>query len=213
MQKFLFFLVLLPLSTLIARENPFFPVGSTTTLPITTNQTQNIPPLKSVNLKFPSTARVIKKVTVEYKNLDGSLATKSLELEDSIDWHLPIFISQKHETSSKKLVATKKSIKHNYKKVASLSFISFYTDAKQLKVITKDKLLRNFLLVKPHRIVCDFKHQRDIGSYVKDMHKSIPFKKIRIGTHDGYYRVVIELDGYYIYHVKKIKNGYIFNLR
>jgi len=96
--------------------------------------------------------------------------------------------------------------------MASLPFISFYAEAKKLKVVTKDKLLRDFLLVKPHRIVCDFSRQIDIRSYVKSIKKPFLFKKIRVGTHKGYYRVVIELDGYYQYKVKKTSSGYIFTL-
>jgi len=210
MQKILFFLVLLPLSTLIARENPFFPVDSSSTLSITTNQTQNLPPLKRVNLKLPSTARVIEKVTVEYKNLDGSLAKKSLDLEHSIDWHLPIAISQSSDvTVVKKVHLSKKSV---YKRLFSLKFITLYANAKRLKIVTKDKLLRNFLLVQPNRIVCDFKRDVDIKGYSKNLRKTPFFKKIRIGTHEGYYRVVVRLDGYYQYTMQEKPYGYLFNL-
>jgi len=81
-----------------------------------------------------------------------------------------------------------------------------------LKIVTKDKLLRDFLLVRPQRIVLDFKRDIDTRSYVNSGKKRKWFKKIKIGAHDGYYRVVIELDGYYQYRHKKIKGGYIFTL-
>ena len=73
-------------------------------------------------------------------------------------------------------------------------------------------MIRNFILVKPHRIVCDFKRQTDMRSYVKKMPKKNIFKSIKMGTHKGYYRVVIELDGYYQYKLKTIKEGFIFTL-
>ena len=38
------------------------------------------------------------------------------------------------------------------------------------------------------------------------------FKKIRVGNHSGYYRVVLELDGYYRYSYKKVLDGYIITL-
>ncbi len=211
----LFTLFLTPL--LNARENPFFPVDSAQDIPVTTNQIQNIPPLKRVSIELPSTARVLESVTIKYKNLDGSIATKTTELEHSVDWHLPLFVSQNYcvqETKEavKSTTKTKKSVKKRYKEVLKLPFIRFEALGKKLRVTTKDKLLRHFLLVKPHRIVCDFQRDTDIRSYVKNAPKGSSFKRIRIGTHKGYYRVVIELDGYYTYSVKKTAKGYLFIL-
>lgn len=198
---------------LTARENPFFPVDNAEDIPLTTNKIENTQPLRRATIKLPSTARTIESVTVEYKNLDGSLSTKKIQLHNSIDWHLPLFISQNYAASpEKRTYTTNKKRVLNYKKLASLPFISFYADGKELKIVTKDKLLRNFLLVKPHRIVCDFKRETDIGSYIKKISSNSLFKKIRIGTHRGYYRVVIELDGYYQYKLIDKKGYYLFTL-
>jgi hypothetical protein len=56
-------------------------------------------PLKRATIAISSQARVIKKVTVEFKNLDGSIESKSIDLDNAIDWHLPLFISQKYTQS------------------------------------------------------------------------------------------------------------------
>jgi hypothetical protein len=200
-------LLFLPLF-LAARENPFFPVDSQQDIPLTTNQHESLENLKRATITLPSTARVIESVTVEYKNLDGSIVSKKVELHNAIDWHLPIFISQNYNLSAQKSQKQEK-----YKKIASLPFITFYEDAKRLKIVTKDKMLRNFLLVKPHRIVCDFKRDTDFGSYVKKVAKPSLFRKIRVGTHKGYYRVVIELDGYYQYRLEHAHSAYIFELK
>ncbi|MBA1433274.1 MAG: AMIN domain-containing protein [Epsilonproteobacteria bacterium] len=205
----LFFLLFFIPLMLFSRENPFFPVDASQDIPITSNQNKSIPPLKRATLQLPSTARTIESVTVSYTNLDGSVASKTIELHNSIDWHLPLFISQNYGASPE---LPKRSKKVVYKKIASLPFIAFYAAGKKLKVVTKDKMLRSFLLVKPHRIVCDFKRETDIRSYVKSLKKPFLFKKVRVGTHKGYYRVVIELDGYYQYKVTKIKEGYLFDL-
>jgi hypothetical protein len=218
MIRLFFVLLLLPL-VLFGRENPFFPVDSAQDIPFTSNQIQKVSPLQRASITLPSTARTLERVTVEYKNLDGSLATKKIKLHNSVDWHLPIFISQNYGASPEKSTAVKRVQRQtgvkkvHYKKIASLPFISFYASGTKLKVLTKDKMLRNFLLVKPHRIVCDFQRVTDIGSYVKKSKKPSLFKKIRVGTHKGYYRVVIELDGYYQYKVKKLKEGYFFKLQ
>jgi len=215
------FLLFVQLS-LAARENPFFPVDSAQTIPMTSNQVKYAPMLKRATIALPSTARSIESVTIAYKNLDGSLAKKSIELENSVDWHLPIFISQNYDNTPqvtkqppvKKIYKkiNKKLKKAKYKKIAGLAFIHFYAEGKKLKVITKDSMIRNFFLVKPHRIVCDFRRQTDMKSYVKKMPKKNIFKSIKVGTHKGYYRVVIELDGYYEYKLKNIKEGFIFTL-
>ena len=210
----LFFLLFFIPLMLFSRENPFFPVDASHDIPFTSNQTQQIPPLKRASMKLPSTARTVESIVVNYKNLDGSIATKKIELHNSIDWHLPLFISQNYGASPELPAVVKKVNKKTevYKKIASLPFIKFYVAGKKLKIITNDKLLRHFLLVKPHRIVCDFKRETDIRSYVKNIKKPFLFKQIRVGTHKGYYRVVIELDGYYQYKLTKLQKVYIFTL-
>ncbi|MEN8302692.1 MAG: AMIN domain-containing protein [Campylobacterota bacterium] len=216
------FLALLLLTSLTARENPFFPSSGEKDIPLTSNIESELTPLKRAALTLPSTARVIEGVTVSYKSLDGSRHTKSIELDNTIDWHLPIFVSQSYTNEEQKVTTSKKKItkakavpksKSSYKKIAGIKLISFYAKGKKLKVITQDKIIRNFLLVKPHRIVCDFKRDTNIKSYVKSMAKKSRFTKIRVGNHDGYYRVVVELDGHYRYATKDIKDGYIFELK
>jgi hypothetical protein len=205
--------LLLFVSALMARENPFFPVDDAQDVQVTTNQIQTIPPLKRASITLPSTARILESVTVSYKNLDGSIEKKTLQLHNSIDWHLPLFISQSYtlQESKQREESAKKIVSH-FREVAKLPFIRFYVANKKMKIVTKDKLLRHFLLVKPHRIVCDFKRDTDIRSYIATTPKGILFKKIRIGTHNGYYRVVIELDGYYAYSIKKEKGMYLISL-
>ena len=73
-------------------------------------------------------------------------------------------------------------------------------------------MLRNFLLVQPHRIVMDFDRDASIKSYIKDDINGI-FTKIRVGNHSGYYRVVVELDGYYRYKMNASNGTYIFKLK
>ncbi|HIP54095.1 MAG TPA: AMIN domain-containing protein [Sulfurimonas autotrophica] len=201
---------------LMARENPFFPVDNAQDIPLTSNQVTALPMLKRATLTLPSTARTLESVSVAYKNLDGSIAHKKILIRNAIDWHLPIFISQNineancEKDSSAKVKKHKK--KADFKKIASLKFIAFYAKKNKLKIVTKDKLLRNFLVVKPHRIVCDFKRDTNIGSFVKSLGEDSIFIKLRIGTHKGYYRVVVELDGYYSYKLEHVSGGYMITL-
>ena len=205
-----FIILSLLLLSLEARDNPFFPSTGELDIPLNANQEFKEKPLKRATITLPSSARTIESVTIKYKNLDGSIVSTTEELGNSIDWHLPVFISQNYVISAPN---TKVTNKIKYKRVTGLKFITLYQAGKKLKIVTKDKLIRNFLLVKPHRIVCDFARDIDVRSYEKNLSKNSIIKNVRFGNHDGYYRVVIELDGYYSYSTQKIKNSYIFTLR
>lgn len=226
MIKILFISILL-LTTINARENPFFPIVGEKDIPITSNQNRAKAPLKRATITLPAQARVLKKVTLEYKNLDGSLESKSIELDNAVDWHLPIFISQTYstQTTSAQITPTpknneniiKEEIKPNEKKkikfdrIFSITHLKISYSNKKLKLMTDDKIIRDFLLVNPHRIVIDFEKDTDIKSYTRKYPDAI-FKEIRIGNHKGYYRAVIELDGVYRYDMKKTSYGYFLEL-
>jgi len=204
------------LLSLHARENPFFPSQGEKDMAYTSNTVKSLSPLKRSSITLPSSARVIKKVTIEYENLDASIQTRSIALNNSVDWHLPVFISQSYEApvveSQTIAIKQKKKLKTKYKKIASIKYATFFSSKKTLKIVTKDKIIRNFLLPSPHRIVLDFKRDTNLKSLTKENKKSI-FCKVRIGNHDGYYRAVIELDGRYRYKMSKASNGYVLRLR
>ena len=193
--------------SLAARENPFFPANSSSGLQYTTNEIEKIPPFRSVSIKLPSSVRILKSVTLTCENLDGSIMTKEIPINKTVDWHNSIVVMQRAKTSQ----AKKRAQRKRFQKIAALSFISFYASDKTLKIATKDKLLRKFKLVKPDRIVLDFKRESDFRTYSFD--GSALFKKITIGNHKGYYRVVIELDGRYAFSVHPYKNGYILKVK
>jgi len=203
------------ISSSLARENPFFSTGNEV-MPVTSNINMGLEPLKRATITLPSTARTIQNVTIKYKNLDGSQETKSINLNNSVDWHLPIFISQSYAgvTPRTNLSTPSKTLKRSksYKKILSHSSISFYENNKALKIFTHTKLIRNFMLVNPHRVVMDFKYTKEMKALTKKIKYKSIYKKIRIGNHKGYYRVVIELDGPYTYKLNPIKNGYLIKL-
>ncbi|MDD5401143.1 MAG: AMIN domain-containing protein [Sulfurimonas sp.] len=218
MIRILFISVLL-LLVLDARENPFFPSGGEKDIPISSNENRSKEPLKRAAIALPAQARILQKVTLEYKNLDGTVENKSIELDNSVDWHLPVFVSQNYSEISKTAQSEDKHDKNEvkqkdstYKTIASVKDLSLLSSGKSLKVVTTDEVLRNFLLVHPHRIVIDLKKDEDVKSYVKKDSQNI-FKEVRIGNHEGYYRVVVELDGYYRYDFKKVSDGYLIELK
>lgn len=198
----LFFMI-----SLFARENPFFPVDNQQELPFTSNLNEELEPLKRASISLPPQARVLQKITVSFKNLDGSIENKSIDLNHQIDWHLPLFISQSYQ--EQELVAPKNTQEYRY--LGAIPFAKFYVNKRHFKILSKDVKLRDFMLVDPHRIVIDFK--RDAGFKTQTIfNKDTLFKKIRIGNHSSYYRIVIELDGTYKYKSQKIKDGYLFEV-
>lgn len=199
----LFFFML----ALFARENPFFPMYDQQELPYTSNLSTELEPLKRASIALPPQARVLQKVTVSFKNLDGSIETKSIDLNHAVDWHLPLFISQSYQ--KEKALTPQSQEKFEY--LGEIPFAKFYASQRAFKIVTQDKKIRDFLLVNPHKIVVDFK--RDASLKTKSiLNKNTLFEKIRIGNHAGYYRVVIELDGTYKYTAQDRKDGYLFEV-
>jgi len=196
--------------SLNARENPFFPSDTDKETAITSNEDMSVPPLKRATISLPSQARVVQKVTIEYKTLEGSIENKSINLQNSIDWHLPIFISQSYTENIN--VPEEAVEKTKFEQIGSIKYVTFYASGKELKLITQDKILRHFLMVEPHRIVIDFQRDTTLKAYTKVNSKYV-FNKIRIGNHNKYYRAVIELDGLYTYSMQTIDDGYLFTVR
>ncbi len=191
----LFLLLTFIVIALFGRDNPFFPADPNAKQMSTTNRVEQLKPYTTQTISLPNSARAIKGIIIEYQNLDGSISNETLTLNNQIDWHEPLIISQK------KAKVTKKKQTHKKVKTIDAQFISFQADSKGLKVMTKDNLLRHFMLTSPHRIVMDF--SRDTSFKPKKFTvNTAPFKQIRMGNHDKYYRIVIELDGQYRYKIQ-----------
>ena len=195
MMKFIMTLSFLILS-LIARENPFSDILTEESFPISTNVPIQLHDLQYESFKLPDSARIIKKVIIEYQNLDGSIKQLSTTLDKKIDWHMPIKLSHSKMPSKGSL----------FIRNVKLPFMSFFTKKNQMKLSTSDKLIRHFMLPSPHRIVLDFKGSSQTLAR-KYSNFSSPFNQVRLGNHKGYYRVVVELDGQYEYHKKINKHG------
>jgi len=191
--RFILFL-LLPFVCLLARDNPFFPTDINEVPVTTSNRVETLQPFTPQTMRLPNSARAIKAITISYQNLDGSISNETLDVNNKIDWHEPFLISQK------RVMNTQKKEKR-MSKVINANFIKFVPNNKVLRIITKDKMLRNFMLTSPHRIVMDFSRDTSFKPKHIAVNKA-PYVKIRMGNHDHYYRVVVELDGQYEYKVQ-----------
>ena len=93
-----------------------------------------------------------------------------------------------------------------------LPFLGLKFGARSLRIVTPDDKIRIFHLADPFKVVIDFKRNAAFLSRHKKIAKP-PFTAVDIGNHEGYYRLVVTLDGPYRYSLSKIADGYILNLR
>ncbi|WP_331774863.1 AMIN domain-containing protein [Sulfurospirillum sp. 1612] len=202
----------------VARDNPFQAVEN---IDQATHQKSTNESFKEATMTLPDSARIMKSVAISYQNLDGSIATKTVTVDKSIDWHdtfklgIAGNISSYHEVAAPPDAAPE----HNMTKIDKPApivahsqhykfkdFIQFKIMGKALIVMTKDKLIRNFLVSKPYKVVLDFR--RDARFLTKTFKTdTTPFVSIVLGNHDRYYRVAITLDGQYGYTLNKEQKG------
>ncbi len=211
---FLVFVVLLS-----AEENPF-------------KSEQNVsmvapPDFQKEDIKFNSNARVLKSVTFNYINLDGSEDKLNIDINKSIDWHdtyvisrfkspdpskvLDVSVTIPEQNSSQKESNNTANIEIPLQVDKIYDFVSYAVYKNKIKLNTNNELISDFSVGNPSKIVVDFKS--DTISPTKNIRiiNSI-FKRIDFGSHKGYYRLVIYLDGAYSYNIQKDATGYMINL-
>jgi len=169
-----------------ARINPFEPVIKPQNMNIIKPQF-----FKKAVVYLPKDARVLKKVIFVYQSLDSDIKQKSVDINKDIDFHSPIILLHKPKTF--------KSSKYNFR------YFNLYIQNKKLFIKTKDKLIRYFFLVGPFRLVLDFKKYSILPTIKKSFNSFV--KKVVVGSHTTYYRVVIYLDANYDYKVIKTDEG------
>lgn len=170
--RFLLF-SLLTVLTLFGRENPF---RAAATLEGASAPTPTY--LSKESICLPSNARVIKNITFELVNDDGSIQLLSLPVNKEIDWRRTIVLS--HDGTAPK-------------ERAAISKGPYSINGSMLTLATAHKPLRDFTLSSPARIVLDFALGEGIGE-VKTTSARRPFMRISSTKNSAYERVVITLD-------------------
>jgi len=190
-----FYLSLLLLAPLIARENPFFATDDAKKDKITSNVPDNRPQLGSVNYTLPDQARILKEVTFTIQNLDGSIESRKIQVDQSIDWHKSLTISQTNSAPTARSNTESSSS-------ADFGFIRFDTKGKRLAIKTQNLLMRHFMLSDPNRIVLDFKSDAVFNATQKPL-KASPYVNVAVGNHGKFIRATVMLDGRYSYILNK----------
>lgn len=191
--KYSLYLSWLLLSTLSGRENPFFPIDDAKKQKVTSNVSDARPQMGTISYTFPDQARVLKEVSFTIQNLDGSIEERKVQIDQSIDWHRAITLSQGGASARS---ATNTSSAVNF------GFIQLYSKEKTATIKTSDTLVRHFALTNPNRIVLDFNHNTPFNSLQKTLNAP-PYQNVSVENHGKFARVSIALDGHYSYSVDK----------
>jgi len=185
-------LLLLVVILLNARENPF--------IPVITNNNKNLIKktlFKDIKTNLPSDARVLKSITFTYQTLTGEIKNKTIIINQAINPNNPLYIAE--------LIKKVKS------KFIKMKFLKLYIKDYKLFIQTKDKMIRNFILVKPFRVIIDFKANKSFLTYKKKLNSFIT--KAILGNHDGFYRLVLYTNGVYKPIIKKTAEGYLIEFK
>lgn len=192
--------LLLCCAALIARQDPFEP----SITPKDGSHNQKEPKreiLQSIDIALPSTARVLQKVSITYQNIDGTIATKEININQGIDWHYPLELVQR---------AIGKS--YDSEKRVNIGEFELYFDKNKVFIATQYANVRHFVLPNPYRIVLDFDGMDKAINQAQEL-QSKYVKKIVFSSHESFYRISLELDGQYAYDLTTQRDGYMLELK
>lgn len=220
--KIKIFLIFFMVLSLKADLNPF----------LEQNASENIvqpEAFDSQEIRFNSNARILKSITFNYIDLDGNEEHLNVDINKSIDWHDAYNFSKSKTPEPSKVIDVSVTIpqKNGFSTQEmnnSLNmelpiqtqniydFIAYTRYKNKIKLITTDTLFSDFSMGNPSVIVLDFKS--NIAAYPTKNIRVLNsvFKRIDFGSHRGYYRLSIYLDGKYNYKIQKDSNGYLLSL-
>ncbi|TLD80277.1 AMIN domain-containing protein [Helicobacter sp. MIT 05-5293] len=157
-------------------------------------------PLSSVEFVLPSTARILKSIQVTYQNLDGSIESKVIQLDESIDWHYPLLVAQRAQGAV-----------YQGENRFKLGEFELIVNHNRIFIATRKKMLRDFVLPEPYRLMLDIEGTKD-NFYEKVKIDKKYFTQAEISTHDGFYRISLEFDGRYKYRISPQRDGFSITL-
>lgn len=187
------------------RENPFEPMSRPQEDTFKSPNAKNY--FKEQDIKLPSTARILKTIIITYQNIDGSIESKTVNIDEGIDWHFPILLTQRKAFLNEKV--------QHYTIVP----FDFFTQRNRFYLFSANNIIRTFVLPSPYRIVIDIDKQEEYGLQKppKSSNGFIPlnvkyFTKAALDVHKDFYRFTITLDGQYTYHIDKEVDYYVISV-
>ena len=181
-----------------ARENPFEPIIRPKEDNITPKNAKD--PFTELDFKLPSNARILKSITITYQKIDGSIEEKTIPIDESIDWHYPLLLTQKG------------AILNEDVRYWTIKPFQFFTQGNKFYLYTNATIVRSFVLPSPYRIVLDIERKDENPSGSINLGVKY-FTKASLGTHKDFYRFVITLDGQYPYDITRAGDYYIISVQ
>ncbi|MBZ7936017.1 AMIN domain-containing protein [Campylobacter sp. B0100352/1] len=175
--------------------------------------------------KFNSDARILKSITFHYVKADGSEDKLNVDINKSVNWHDSYVLTHSKTPEPSKILDVSVTIPQNTSQETNKTtevdiplqiakiydFISYTVYKNKIKLNTQDDLISDFSVGNPSKIIIDFKSTAIYPTKNIRLKNSI-FKRIDFGSHKGYYRLVIYLDGVYNYEIQKDSTGYMVHL-
>ena len=206
---------------LSGNDNPFAP-------PQNIDDTAVLDDFEKKDVVFNSDARLLKSISLTYITLDGSEKTLNLDINQSIDWHRSYAFIKTKSPQTTALLDVSVTTPEQFNLTGELNssvnveipndngkleeFISFASYKNKMKLIVQDEIIGNFVVGNPSKIILDFKKQTSFKTKTQRLKLGTPFKRLDLGSHKGYYRLVIYLDGKYSYKIDKDDSGYVISL-
>jgi len=237
MRVYLYIVLCSLVSLAFARENPFSIALDPTNAGRTTQIKEQRVDFNGTQFTFPSSARILKSVSIVFQNLDGSISEEIIAVDQNIDWHFPLYlhtqkpeIQKKPETLPESLAKEPEVKKSERILTIKMPEMQAQTEEKpesmmlgegvgvevvnkSIMIYTKDLKVRDFLISKPYKVVVDFQSTKEAFATKSVDFTKPPFVSATLGNHEGFYRVAIVLDGHYRYDIAKVDGGYSITLK
>lgn len=132
---------------------------------------------------------------------------------DKVESKQPKKADTKKITDKKKADSTKKadSAKNaNIKK--SAKFTPYKINGNSIFISYVGELKRHFIMQNPYRIVLDLEINKNYYKRNRYTLNAPYFKRLKYGLHTNFLRIVLELDGNYVYKLEKLPDGIKINV-
>lgn len=131
--------------------------------------------------------------------------TQALPLQNNVET-VPKVVNKKVEPTIQTTTTAGNTYKLN-------DDISFFINQKEITLFVKEAKIRDFLIAEPYKVVLDFKKENASYQTKTLEFQKAPFVSATLGSHDGFYRLAILLDGHYRYDIQAFNGGYIVKLK
>ncbi|EAK3365506.1 AMIN domain-containing protein [Campylobacter lari] len=210
---------------LSAKDNPF-----DKNLEQYNTEFARLSPFQRQDFNFDSDSRILKSITITYINLDGSEEQTTLNIYKSINWHdtysfiktkspnatpildVSVTVPQKQGNKNSKTEESNTTLNIETPlfsgNIYNFISIGFYNN--KINIKTQDKILRHLSIGDPTKIIIDFAKKQNFNTKTLQVNTA-KVRKVVFGSHKGYYRLVIYLDGKYSYQYSHSENLHTFN--